>query len=92
MKKRKRALQRKMFEALDLPQETLKDVPKVTMLARGDMLIENHTGILEYKGDYIRVNTPLGVVRVDGVSLELMELATERVYIRGEIAAFRYEG
>ena len=92
MKRRKRALQRKVLEVLDLPQETMKDVPKVTMLARGDMLIENHTGILEYKDGYIRVNTPLGVVRVDGKSLELMELATERVYIKGEIAAFCYEG
>ncbi|MEL7610050.1 MAG: YabP/YqfC family sporulation protein [Bacillota bacterium] len=92
MKKRKRALQFKVLQALDLPEETMKDVPKVTLLARQDMLIENHTGILEYKGDYVRVNTPLGVLRVDGASLELMELAAERVYIKGEIAAFCYEG
>lgn len=83
---------RRLLRALDLPEETDARVPKFTMLGSSDLLIENHSGILQYDRALVRLMTPEGVVRVAGAELELTEFGGERVYLRGKIAGWCYEG
>lgn len=82
---------RRIFEALDLPEETLGDVLKCTILGQETMLIENHGGIIEYTDKFIRLSTVQGGMSVSGDDLMLLELGAERVYIRGHIRAVSLE-
>ncbi len=82
---------RRILRALDLPEESDARVPKFTMLGSSDLLVENHSGILQYSEELVRLMTPEGVVRIHGESLELTEFGGERVYLRGRILGWAYE-
>lgn len=91
MTKNSPARLRKLLRALDLPEETDSRVPKITMLGTGDLLVENHTGILQYGDSIVRLMTPEGVVRILGEALELTEFGMQRVYLKGRILGWMYE-
>ena len=57
MAKRKIKLRKRMAEVLDLPEDIVLDVPKLTLIGNETMLIANHSGIYEYSDDIIRLNT-----------------------------------
>ncbi|MEG1524247.1 MAG: YabP/YqfC family sporulation protein [Clostridia bacterium] len=82
---------RRLLRALDLPQEIDLHVPKFTMLGTSDLLVENHTGILQYSDTLVRLMTPEGIVRITGHELTLTEFGSERVYLRGRIDGWQYE-
>ena len=64
MAKRKIKLRKRMAEVLDLPEDIVLDVPKLTLIGNETMLIENHSGIYEYSDDIIRLNTPIGLLSI----------------------------
>lgn len=78
-------LKKRLFATLDLPMETDKRVFKMTMVGRGDLLVENHKGVLKYDVKAIRLIVEDGVIAIEGASLELMQLADERAYVKGNI-------
>ena len=82
---------RKLLRTLDLPEEADARVPKITMLSTSDLLVENHTGILQYGDTLVRLMTVEGVVCIRGEGLELTEFGTERVMLRGRIRGWAYE-
>ena len=88
----KRRRRRKVLAALDLPLETERSVVKATLLARGDLLIETHNGILEYTCEQIRLLTPQGILCVQGANLTMEQLNQDQVYICGKITAQSFEG
>ncbi len=82
---------RKVFTALDLPEETVPTVQKITLVSKHDMLVENHKGVLKYDINEVRLQTHEGIVLVAGKKLELLQMTESRAYIRGEIAGIRFE-
>lgn len=88
---RKAAWNRQLLTKLDLPVETDATVPKLTMVGRGDLLVENHTGVLQYDSTRIRLTTHEGVLNISGADLNLLELSTGRAYVRGAISGVGYE-
>jgi len=74
----------------DIPQEVVSDLPKVTMMGRLEVVIENHRGIVELHPTVVRVRTAVGVLTINGSSLVLGELSAGRVLIRGVIDAAQY--
>ena len=89
--KRNIKLGKKIIEALDIPEEALLNVPKLTVMGKDSMLIENHKGIFEYDDDFIRLNTTEGMLKVSGANLMLKEISENRIYISGQIKAAEYE-
>ncbi|MEL7602048.1 MAG: YabP/YqfC family sporulation protein [Bacillota bacterium] len=81
---------RALLGALDLPVETEPTVPKLTMVGRGDLLVENHKGVLQYDKSNVRLLTHEGVLHITGENLELLELAVGRAYVRGRLAGALY--
>jgi sporulation protein YqfC len=90
--KRKIKLRKRMAEVLDLPEDIVLDVPKLTLIGNETMLIENHSGIYEYSDDIIRLNTPIGLLSIAGLDLVLKELSLERLYVTGIIYGVNFEG
>ena len=88
---RKIKLRRRIVEALDLPMETVLDVPRLTVLGNEKLLVENHKGVYEYYPNYVRLRTGCGMLRVGGEDLALEELGAERLLISGLLASFEYE-
>ena len=70
MKKNKKNISR-IDRLLEIPQEIYSNVPKITITGFNEMIIENFKGILEYEDYYIRINTSLGIINVNGYELRL---------------------
>lgn len=79
------------WKSVDFPEEIDPLIPKITVLAQSDMLLENHMGILQYAEDSVRIMTGKGCLCVSGKELKLSELGSDRVYIRGKLISWQYE-
>ena len=68
--KRKNKINR-LDKVLEMPKEIISNEPKITILGFNQMLIENYKGILEYQEFYIRLNTYIGIININGFNLNL---------------------
>ena len=83
--KKKRNTFSKIDRLLEMPQEVYTDVPKLTITGFNEMIIENFKGILEYEDYYIRINTSLGIVNINGYELKLEKMKNDDIKIKGKI-------
>lgn len=83
-------LREKFTEMLELPKEIVLDMPKLTMLGNGDLIIENYKGIVEYDEDILRVNTTSGIIKVNGEDVYIKEITPESIMIYGNIFSLEF--
>jgi sporulation protein YqfC len=76
---------------LEIPDEVCKDVPKITISGFETMIIENYRGILEYEEFFVRINTSLGILNINGFKLELENMTDDDLKITGKIESFDIE-
>lgn len=79
------------LKRMNLPEEVEGTIPKVEMLGGGELTVENHTGILQYGEDRIRLTTRFGTLRIVGEKLTMEEFASDRVRIRGTVFGWYFE-
>ncbi len=91
MKKRSKGMKQAVLDVLDLPADAAGNTLRITQSGREHVLIENHLGIYEYLPCSVRLNTAQGILRVQGESLTLRELTSERAYISGHIYSIGLE-
>jgi len=89
-KKRLEDMKSMVSELFELPKEITLNLPKITMIGNNQMLVENHKGIIEYTPERIRVNSTIGVIRMEGKKLNLRNIAAEDIMISGEIASIEF--
>ena len=90
MKKNKKNISR-IDRLLEIPQEIYSNVPKITITGFNEMIIENFKGILEYEDYYIRINTSLGIINVNGYELRLENMTNDDIKVTGKIEKFDNE-
>jgi sporulation protein yqfC len=90
VKKNKKNISR-IDRLLEIPQEIYSNVPKITITGFNEMIIENFKGILEYEDYYIRINTSLGIINVNGYELRLENMTNDDIKITGKIEKFDIE-
>ena len=89
-KQPKTSLKEKFSEILELPKEIVLNIPKLTIVGNGDMMLENYKSIIEYDNTRIRVNTGIGVIRITGSGLLIREITSEDIIICGEINGLEF--
>ena len=90
MKKNKKNISR-IVRILEIPQEIYSNVPKITITGFNEMIIENFKGILEYEDYYLRINTSLGLINVNGYELRLENMTNDDIKVTGKIEKFDIE-
>jgi len=96
VKKRKKeetpkvSLKEKVSELFELPKDIVMDVPKLTMIGYGDLLIENFKGIIEYDNERIRINTNCGIIKITGSGLGIKEITSEDLMVNGNIMSLEF--
>lgn len=92
MKKRKvNAKMNRINELLEMPAEVVSDVPRISILGFEEMLIENYKNIIEYEDFYIKINTYIGIVNINGFNLRLMQMNQDDMKITGKIDSINFE-
>lgn len=81
----------KLDRLLELPQEVYSKVPKINITGFDEIIIENFKGILEYEEFYVRVNTHIGVVNINGYGLTLENMTNDDIKVKGKIESIDIE-
>ncbi len=76
---------------LEMPKEVVSDEPKFTIIGFNEVLVENYKNILEYEDYFIKINTYIGVVNINGFNLKLEELTQDDIMVRGKIDSIDFE-
>lgn len=88
MKKKK---YNRMNQFLELPKEVYSDVPKIIITGFDEIIIENFKGILEYEEFFVRINTYIGSININGYQLKLENMTEDDIKVTGKIESMEFE-
>ena len=81
----------KVNKLLELPKEVYSDEPKVVITGFDELVIENFKGILEYEEFFVRINTYIGIININGYNLNLENLNNDDLKVKGKIESIEFE-
>lgn len=76
---------------LEIPKEVYTNLPKLTVVGFEEMIIENYKSILEYEEFYVRINTHIGILSINGFNLNLEKMTNDDIKITGTIESVDLE-
>ncbi|MBO5734463.1 MAG: YabP/YqfC family sporulation protein [Clostridia bacterium] len=93
MKKRKTAkhnIPKKIAKTLDIPEDILFDIPRITMMSNRELRIENYKSILEYESDKISLSAKEMMIELHGADLDITIITDEEICITGYIVSIEF--
>ena len=91
MRKNKKKNNSRLNNILEFPEEISNNAPKITIIGFKKIMVENYKGILEYENFFVRLNTTIGVLNINGFNLSLNEMTDEDLIITGNIESIDFE-
>lgn len=82
---------KKLPQILDMPRELDKKQTKVTIISFDEILIENYKGIMEYEEFFVKINTEIGIININGFNISLEQMTNEDVLVKGVINSIDLE-
>lgn len=89
--KQEPSLREKVITNLELPKDLMLGASILTITGRGEALISNYKGILEYKDSFIKVQTKNCRIQISGAHLAIDYYTNEEMKITGFIESIYYE-
>lgn len=81
----------KFTQILEIPRELDKKQTKVTIISFDEIMVENYKGIMEYEEFYVKINTEIGVININGFNLSLEQMTNEDILVKGVINSIDLE-
>lgn len=81
----------KFDKILELPKEVCSNIPKITITGFDEIIIENFKGILEYEEFFVRINTHIGIININGYNLSLENMTDDDIKVNGKIESLDIE-
>jgi sporulation protein YqfC len=75
---------------LDLPQDVVQDLPRITMIGNVQLYVENHRGVLHFSNEHLKLELTKGKLEVFGKNLVIRAILSEEVFIEGVIDDVKY--
>lgn len=89
--KKQRTKVNRINQFLEMPEEIATNKPKLTILGFDQLVIENYKNILEYDEVFIKINTYIGAININGFNLKLLQMNKEDLMINGKIDNIEFE-
>ncbi len=83
-------LKEKLYTAVDIPKEAVSNLPFITMVGNEEVVIENYRAVLDYKPQYIKINTKLGVIKIEGDNIDIKFIRKNEISIVGQIRSVEH--
>lgn len=77
-------------ELFDLPGDVVAHLPRLEMVGSRQMYLEHHSGILSYEMNRIDINTPGGILRLNGEGLTILAMTAGELRIGGDIQSMEW--
>lgn len=89
-KKWSRLLQNLMTNTMQLPEDVMMDLPRITMIGQIHIYIENHRGLLTFSDQEVRLLLKQGQLLIKGKSFVIKTILPEEILLEGKIDAVSY--
>ena len=77
----------KINNMLEMPKEIYSNQPKIIIQGFNELTIENYKSILEYEENYIKLETYIGIININGLELKLDKMTDDNLKIIGKITS-----
>lgn len=84
----KNGFREKLEKALEMPIELLNNYPRITVLGKGSVFIENYKAIVEYEENLIRISNNVSIY---GKELNVEEITADDMLVSGKIKTIEFE-
>jgi sporulation protein YqfC len=74
-----------MTQKMDLPQDVMMDLPRITMIGQVHIYIENHRGLLAFSDGEVRLLIKNGQLLVKGKAFVIKTILSEEILLEGKI-------
>jgi sporulation protein YqfC len=74
-----------MAKKMDLPQDVIMDLPRITMIGQIHVYIENHRGLLVFTDKELRLLLKQGQLLIKGKSFVIKTILPEEILLEGKI-------
>ncbi|WML45351.1 sporulation protein YqfC [Neobacillus sp. PS3-40] len=74
-----------MAKKMDLPQDVMMDLPRITMIGQIHVYIENHRGLLTFTDKELRLLLKQGQLLIKGKSFVIKTILPEEILLEGKI-------
>ena len=79
------SLKEKVSETLNMPKDITMDFPRLTLLGKSEVTVENFKGIVEYTEKLLRLNTSTHLLKIEGENIVISNMTAEDIEIKGVI-------
>ncbi|MEH7437470.1 sporulation protein YqfC [Neobacillus drentensis] len=79
-----------MATKMDLPQDVMMDLPRITMIGQIHIYIENHRGLLAFSDKELRLLLKQGQLLIKGKSFVIKTILPEEILLQGKIDQVTY--
>ncbi len=84
----KNGFREKLEKALEMPIELLNNYPRITVLGKESVFIENYKAIIEYEENLIRISNNVSIY---GKELNVEEITADDMLVSGKIKTIEFE-
>ncbi|ALC89896.1 sporulation protein YqfC [Bacillus sp. FJAT-18017] len=70
---------------MDLPQDVIMDLPRITMIGQIHIYIENHRGLLSFTDRELRLMLKKGQLLIKGKAFVIKTILPEEILLEGKI-------
>lgn len=79
-------------EMLDLPQDIVFNLPRLTLIGNNELHIENHEGVKHFSSEELILILKQGSLRVEGKGLIIRSILPHEVFVEGRVEAIKLIG
>ncbi|RDI44008.1 sporulation protein YqfC [Falsibacillus pallidus] len=79
-----------MTKKMDLPEDVIMDLPRITMIGQIHIYIENHRGLLGFSDREVRLLLKQGQLLIKGDSFVIKTILPEEIMLEGKIGEVLY--
>ncbi len=74
-----------MTKNMELPQDVMMDLPRITMIGQIHIYIENHRGLLAFSDKEVRLLLEQGQLLIKGNAFVIKTILPEEILLEGKI-------
>ncbi|MDD9147590.1 MULTISPECIES: sporulation protein YqfC [unclassified Sporolactobacillus] len=82
---------RKWFAAVsDIPADVVMDLPRITLIGQFHLSIENHTEVLAFSQNELKLALQNGELHITGEGFVLENVLEKEIYLEGRVKDVRF--
>jgi sporulation protein YqfC len=79
-----------MTNQMELPQDVMMDLPRITMIGQIHIYIENHRGLIAFSDKELRLLLKQGQLLIKGSTFVIKTILPEEILLEGKIDQVLY--